>query len=280
LNLLDEYAVDWELSGRSLLTLYTYRLYLKKVEAEVGLPIDLATSKRLVLKKHAEVTAATVHTFVRALKHFHRWYAEQFDEPDALAGLSYPKVSTPPPGIIASDDDVNKLFAVTQGRDFDSVRNRAILRVLADTGMRRSELVRMRLTDVDFENGFITLPDTKNGTARRVPMSQPVRKVLRTYLLARGTHCWREAPQLWIGPKGHLRSDSITQMFRRLGRRAGVNITPHTLRRRLADEWVRKGGSDDALMRIAGWKSAAMPARYRQQAADELAFEQFRRIVG
>jgi len=69
-------------------------------------------------------------------------------------------------------------------------------------------------------------------------------------------------------------------VFHRVSNTAGLTIalTTHQLRRRLAKTWIQEGGADDALMFIAGWRSATMPARYRAEAKAQLAVEQYERI--
>src|SRR5688500_12190511 len=129
---LDEYAYDWALTNQSKTTLYNYLGYLRDAERTCGLPLDLSSANTYLTSKLELVSPATLHVIVRALKNFHRWYAHTYEVPDPLAKLAYPKVSTPPPGKIATDADILKLLSANPGSDFLSVRNRTIVKVLRD----------------------------------------------------------------------------------------------------------------------------------------------------
>jgi integrase len=56
----------------------------------------------------------------------------------------------------------------------------SIIEFAIETGMRRSEILKLRWCDVDFENGFASLYDTKNGEDRRVPLTRRCIEVLQT----------------------------------------------------------------------------------------------------
>ena len=55
-----------------------------------------------------------------------------------------------------------------------------IIEFAIETGMRRSEILKLRWCDVDLENGFASLYDTKNGEDRRVPLTRRCIEVLKT----------------------------------------------------------------------------------------------------
>jgi integrase len=58
----------------------------------------------------------------------------------------------------------------------------SIVEFAIETGMRRSEILKLRWCDVDLENGFASLYDTKNGEDRRVPLTRRCIEVLQTVL--------------------------------------------------------------------------------------------------
>ncbi len=70
-------------------------------------------------------------------------------------------------------------------------------------------------------------------------------------------------------------------MLKRVNARYRIDppLTAHTFRRGLAHTWAAAGGLDDALMSIAGWRSAAMPARYRAELLGTRAHDEFDRIM-
>jgi len=66
-----------------------------------------------------------------------------------------------------------------------------------------------------------------------------------------------------------LLSNGVGQAITKRARRAGVNLTAHSFRRGLATRWLRSGGSEVHLMRVAGWSSPRMVARYTSAVATE-----------
>ncbi len=282
MSLLDEFAADWRLGNRSPLTLDGYLRTLRRVETCHSLPVDLPTAKAWLADRQPEVAPSTLHTYYRALKSFSRWYADAYDSDDLLFKLRYPKIDQPPPGRIADPREVEILRNSWAADDFDSRRNRAILAVLEATGMRRGELAQLRCDDLDLTSGAakVTIRKAKNGEGRTAPLSDYAAKVVRGYLKERSRHHSAHLPSLWIGRDGALRTDSITQLFDKQSKRLGIHVSTHQFRRAMSHTWALRGGTDDALMSICGWKSPQMAARYRREAIATLADNQYRRLIG
>jgi len=85
---------------------------------------------------------------------------------------------------------------------------------------------------------------------------------------------------LWLSKGGVMTDSGILQALKTRGQQAGVpRVFCHQLRHSFAHYWLSAGGQEHDLMRLAGWRSRDMPARYGASAADQRAREAHRRIA-
>ena len=211
------------------------------------------------------------------LRPFFSWWAREFDAPHAFDRADVPgeDLSTPIP--VVPLDDVRRLLATCDSREFVDRRDAAIIRILYDTGARLGELVALKVDDWDRRNDFLTLRG-KTGT-RVVPISASTGEALSRYVRARRDHPKAKLPSLWLGTKGKLGDSGFAQLLTRRCELAGIeHINPHRFRHTWAHTFRHEGGSEGDLMYLAGWKSTAMAHRYGKSAAAERAQETMRKL--
>jgi site-specific recombinase XerD len=113
---------------------------------------------------------ATASNRYRALQQFFKWAVDEGDIPASpMVKMRPPHIPEEPPPVV-SDADLVRLLKACDGKDFLSRRDAAIIRLLLDTGMRRSELAGLRVEDIDFEHNVAVLrrcASARGATATR-----------------------------------------------------------------------------------------------------------------
>lgn len=227
----------------------------------------------------ARFKPSTASLRYRAIAQFFKWMAEEGEIDDnPFLRMKPPTVPESPVPVI-SEDELRKLLAVCDGTGYEERRDNAIIRLLADCGVRCSELMNLTLADVDRDQQVIFVVG-KGRRPRAVPYGKRTAQALDRYLRARARHPYAEEKWMWIGAKGRLGDSGLRQMLERRGELAGIGrVYPHQFRHTMAHRWMSEGGGESDLMMIAGWKSRQMLNRYGRSAAEERAREAHRRLA-
>lgn len=166
-----------------------------------------------------------------------------------------------------SQDDIERLLGVCQ-----TLRERALIMVLIDTGIRASELVHLNLGDVDLQTGRIVVRQGKGRRDRLVFLSPRTVDALQYYLAQRSALV-SSAPLFPSAKTGKpLTPNGLLLLCRRLGQRAGVaNCHPHTFRRTFATWSLRAGMNIHVVQRFMGHADLDVLLRYLDLGEADLA---------
>ncbi len=228
-----------------------------------------------LLATRAPNTAATAY---RSLNRFFSWCVDEEElEKNPMAKMRQPRVPEVPVPVL-SDEQLRALIKACEGASFDQRRNMALVRLLADSGMRLSEIIGLKVADIDFVDQ-VALVTGKGSRRRAVPFGRKTTQAIDRYLRARSRHQFAHLDALWVGRKGALSTQHFGRIIGALGDSIGVKgLHAHVFRHQFAHAWRNAGGGDDELMRLVGWRSRTMLHRYGASVADERAREAHRRL--
>jgi len=263
--------------------------YIRSVERlagylkEQGMPLNPASLTRehveafivAILEQWQPATAAF---YFRSLQQYFKWLVDEGEiKASPMARMKVPRV---PEKLvpIPKDDAVAVLLKVCSGQDFDSRRDRAMIRVMADTGVRRGGLVSMTIEGLDLDERTVKV-FTKPQQELLLPLGKQAARDIDRYLAVRKRHPKGELPQLWIGRYGPMTGSGVYQMLRDRAKEAGIgHVHPHMFRHYFAHTMKVEGAQDEDIMRLGGWKSREMLAKYGKASADERARQVHRRL--
>jgi site-specific recombinase XerD len=224
------------------------------------------------------LTAQTALQRYRSVSRFFAWLVESGEMSESpMARVKPPRVPEKLVPLI-SETDLQKLLKACSGTDFESRRDRAIISLFIDTGMRVSEMAGITVHDVDIQEREVRVLG-KGRRHRMLRIVKPTRADLTRYLLRRADHPHADLPYLWLGKRGQLQANGIYQMVRRRCTEAGIKpIHPHVFRHTFAHMYLKSGGNEGDLMQVTGWKDRQMVDRYGASAASERALDAHERF--
>ncbi|MBR6303051.1 MAG: tyrosine recombinase XerD [Lachnospiraceae bacterium] len=178
---------------------------------------------------------ASIHAF------FHYLYNEHIVDTDVSECLQAPKIEKHVPEIM-SEEEVKKLLAQPKSVDPKGVRDKAMLELLYATGIRVSELIGLKVSDVDLAKDLLTCK------GRVIPFGSNAREALVNYLsesrelLLKGNESDILFPSCLGDP---MSRQGFWKLIKAYGKKAGIEmeITPHTLRHSFAAHMMA-GGAD------------------------------------
>tara|TARA_R110002073_G_scaffold139232_3_gene289449 strand:- start:629 stop:1525 length:897 start_codon:yes stop_codon:yes gene_type:complete len=171
-----------------------------------------------------------------------------------------------------SQKEVNEVLdSLTTDTDFESLRNKLIVELFYSTGMRRAELIDLKISDIDLANETVKVLGKRNKE-RYIPLLKSVQQTVGDYLKIRNV-IETEANQLLITTKGNkiygtLVYRVINGYFSRVSSK--VKKSPHVIRHSFATHLLNEGADLNSVKELLGHSSLASTQVYVNNSLNEL----------
>jgi len=186
------------------------------------------------------------HAYYRTLKAFYNWASKEYGIDNPIIGTSAPilsKVILP----VLTESQVKMLINSVVG-----TRDKAVISLFAESGLRLSELAAIKVDDINFSNRTIQVFG-KGRKEALAPFGEVSAGYLKQWLKERDSN----HTNIW-----GITKSGIVLMLRRLEAKTGITCNPHTFRRTFA-VLLRKAGIDTMTIKELGrWESLEMVQRY------------------
>jgi site-specific recombinase XerD len=205
----------------------------------------------------------------RSLQAFWKWFSAEEDAPnlfDVVKPPAAPKLGSQAPTVLAEEQLTALIRDAEKGRDFESRRDAAMLRVFASTGCRLEEITMLDLPDLSLPQREATVTG-KGSKVRTVKFDAKTAVALDRYLrmrAARDLAAKLGVMWLWLPVRGSKRMtpNGVRQALRRRASRLGIKLHPHLFRHTFAHRYLDNGGAEGDLIELMGWESPQMLQLY------------------
>ncbi len=223
-------------------------------QEDINFPPDITSMHVRAYLAGLKGADTSKHDRARAIKTLlHFWFEEKYIP--AEISFEMPRVARRRLPVL----DVDQLRAVVQA--CANPRDKSIILLMADSGLRRAEVIALNWDDLDFSNGLVRVRRGKGGKARSVVIGAVARRALLAY---RRTLADQAGPMFQSRRGTRLTGTGFLLIFRRLSKKSGIHVTPHALRRTFTILSLRAGMDSLHLQALGGWADLTMVAYYAQ----------------
>ena len=224
--------------------------------------------------RDAGLSARSTGRHVSTLRSFFRFLVrEGVLAASPVSGVKAPRLGRPLPKYLTLSQ-VDRLLAAPDGHTPEGIRDRAMLTIMYASGLRASEVVTLRLENIDANAGFLYVLG-KGGKERVVPVADVALSVLGEYLgSARQRFLGkRSSNDLFLSRRGKaITRQTLWNRIRRWALAAGIEqrISPHTLRHSFASHLLAGGADLRAVQAMLGHADIATTQIYTHITPDRL----------
>ncbi|MCI1931569.1 MAG: site-specific tyrosine recombinase XerD [Clostridia bacterium] len=239
--------------------------------------------------KDTEITSAILHSYILFMKdigragstilrsiaalkaYFLYIFTEKLIESDPAINLESPKIKKKTPEII-STEEIELLLKQPDISEPKGIRDKAMIELMYATGMRVSELIKAKMSDINLHLEYI---QCQNGTKTRViPLGSKAVEAVGRYIKLTRNHMAAEGEEtLFVNCSGKpMTRQGFWKIIKAYAAQAGIkgDITPHTLRHSFAAHLIENGADLQSVQEMLGHSDISTTQIYAKLAKSKL----------
>jgi len=260
----NEFLEKLEQKGYSLNTVRVYVMHFEKFYNHFNthelLSIDEQMIQKYLRELHREKKS---DSYINQMLNSIKFYYEVVEEmPNRFYSIDRPRKQKRLPKVI-SLEEVQSIIRNTR-----NLKHKCIVSLIYSAGLRRQELLNLRLEDIDSKRMIIRIKSGKGFKDRQSILSQLVLNDLRLYFLK-----WKPKEFLFEGPNGGKYSaSSVIKIVKRAAKKAGItqSVTPHVLRHSFATHLLENGTDLRYIQTLLGHSSTKTTEIYTHVATNNI----------
>ncbi len=240
------------------------RRFLEWTGSDVsGLPDDPSTLAQEYIYELADVRGVSRSYHSQVVSAIRFLFEDVLDRPRLALSIPRPKPQRKLPSVL-STNEVARILARPR-----NLKHRALLMLLYSSGLRVSELVRLRPADVDADRRLLRVRRGKGGKDRYTLLARRAIEAVTIYQAAFPTDRWLFPGQK---PDRHLTTRSVQRVLENAAQAAGIRkkVTPHMLRHSFATHLLESGTNLRIIQDLLGHRSARTTQIYTHVARSTL----------
>ncbi len=237
--------------------------FLKKKDLEKVVSKDL---KRFIghLKEKLALSPRSISRKISTIKVFFAYLSQFHGYTNWAVDLTFPKLDKRLPNFLSEEEVEHLINSSGKDKTPTGIRNNMMLTLLYVTGMRISELIALKISDMQFDTGFLIISSGKGGKSRIVPLPVPVLAIVRTYIESTHPMLTRYKneriftdwlfPVVYGGKVKNITRQAFWGILKKMAAASGLkkNISPHQLRHSLATHLLKNGADLRSLQMLLG----------------------------
>lgn len=218
-------------------------------------------------KQQKHWSARTIRNTLQGLKNFFEFCVEhKVLKVNPAKGIEKPKMPNDLPRLIKQDDALRILewlYFTPFRYKWERERAKAILAMFIFTGIRRSELLNIKNSDINFREKILRINSGKGNKDRLIPINDKLIETLQEYV---GCELKQEATSEYFFVKldgeRQMGDGTIRTLFKRFKTELGIAVTPHKLRHTFATLLIKNGCTIPALSKMMGHSKIEVTMKY------------------